>query len=126
MPVKCPYYHYLNVKIVAIFYIIFLCRTVSNIFSSLLPKFYEATKDYLWWYSREEVDETMPEKFKILYPKTRVIIDASEIKIECPSSVDAAILCYSSYKSNHTAKFLIGMFLMPFSNRAKHYFSNLP
>ena len=51
----------------------------------------------------------MPEEFKKHYPKTRVIIDASEIKIECPKRVDAAVLCYSNYKGGHTLKFLIGI-----------------
>ena len=51
----------------------------------------------------------MPESFKPKYANTRVIIDASEIKIQVPSSASASVLCYSSYKSNHTLKFLIGV-----------------
>ena len=33
---------------------------------------------------RKEVDETMPQSFKKKYPKTRVILDATEVKIQVP------------------------------------------
>ena len=84
-------------------------QTVSKLFKHLLEKMRKIAKDYVWWYSREQVDEFMPESFKKLYPKTRVVLDASEIKIECPGKVDRAVLCYSNYKSSHTLKFLIGI-----------------
>ena len=57
-------------------------RIVSRIFVHILKKHYEATKHMIWWYSRKEVDETMPKKFKEMYPKTRVVLDATEIKIQ--------------------------------------------
>ena len=57
-------------------------RIVSKIFSHILDKHYEVVKHMVWWYSRKEVDETMPPEFKKLYPKTRVILDATEIKIQ--------------------------------------------
>ena len=84
-------------------------KTVSKHFEEILNCHYNLAKGHLWWLSKEEVMMSMPESFKnSKYSKTRVIIDASEIKIQCPKEVDAAILCYSSYKANHTAKFLIG------------------
>ena len=84
-------------------------RTVSKHFEDILKSHYSLAKGHLWWLSKEEVMMSMPESFKnSKYANTRVIIDASEIKIQCPKEVDAAILCYSSYKANHTAKFLIG------------------
>ena len=57
-------------------------RIVSRIFRHILDKHYEIVKPFIWWYSREEVDETMPSEFKKLYPRTRVILDATEIKIQ--------------------------------------------
>ena len=89
----------------------FICtRTVTKVLTNLLNKLDNIIKNngLLWWMSREEVDATMPAAFKKLYPNTRVVLDASEIKIQCPKRVDSAILCWSSYKSNHTLKFLIG------------------
>ena len=44
---------------------------------------------------------------RILY--SRVIIDASEVKIEMPSNTRANVLCWSSYKHHHTVKFLVGI-----------------
>ena len=83
--------------------------TASEIFSEVLDAHYEVACKLVWWLSRAEVDATMPSSFKQLYPRTRVIIDCSEVKIESPSAVDAAVQCYSHYKSNHTMKFLIGV-----------------
>ena len=57
-------------------------RIVSRIFVHILDKHYELTKHMIWWYSRAEVDATMPSEFKRLYPKTRVVLDATEIKIQ--------------------------------------------
>ena len=85
-------------------------HTVSKVFRHMLKETHSIAKRFVWWYSREEVDEFMPESFKKYYPKTRVVLDASEIKIECPGKVDRAVLCYSNYKSSHTLKFLIGEF----------------
>ena len=84
-------------------------ETAAKVFKHLLGEHYKIAQKYVWWYSRAEVDEFMPEKFKKYFPKTRVVLDASEIKIQCPKKVDRAVLCYSSYKSSHTLKFLIGI-----------------
>ena len=43
------------------------------------------------------------------YPKTRVILDGSEIKIQAPKSVENRVRAWSKYKSNFTAKFLVGI-----------------
>ena len=39
------------------------------------------------WPSREEINKTMPEDFKVKYPNTRVILDCKEIKCQMPSSL---------------------------------------
>ena len=97
--------------------------TARKFFESILKSHYAVAKDVgLWWLTKEEIEYTLPESFKNTdYSHTRVIIDASEIRIQCPKAVDAAILCYSSYKSHHTAKFLIGIApcgLITFMSRA--------
>ena len=61
------------------------------------------------WPSREEVDKTMPEDFKVKYPKTRVILDCTEIKCQMPSSLLLNSRLFSSYKNHTTVKGLIGI-----------------
>ena len=67
------------------------------------------SKRFLYWFSRAEVDRTMPKSFRKFFPKTRVIIDATEIRTQIPKSVRAAVLKYSSYKHYHSIKVLIGI-----------------
>ena len=61
------------------------------------------------WATREDIDRHMPEGFKRLYPKTRVILDCTELFVQTPSSLLLQSQCYSSYKSNTTLKGLIGV-----------------
>jgi len=61
------------------------------------------------WPSRQTVDDKMPACFKAHYPKTRVIIDCTEIFIQMPSSFRAQSQTYSQYKSHKTAKGLVGI-----------------
>ena len=46
----------------------------------------------------------MTEGFKRLYPKTRVILDCTEIYVRSPSSLLPQSQLYSTYKSNTTLK----------------------
>ena len=61
------------------------------------------------WPSRSVIDSTMPECFKITYPKTSVILDCTEIKVQTPSSQALNSEIYSNYKSHTTFKSLIGI-----------------
>ena len=61
------------------------------------------------WPDRETIDKAMPQSFKDKYPKTRVIIDGTEIKCQTPSSLVLHSETYSSYKSHTTFKGLIGI-----------------
>ena len=54
------------------------------------------------WPDRETIEKAMPWSFKDKYPKTRVIIDGTEIKCQIPSSSVLHSETYFSYKS-HTA-----------------------
>ncbi|KAG0424500.1 hypothetical protein HPB47_028287 [Ixodes persulcatus] len=56
-----------------------------------------------------EVDEDMPPAFREKYPTTRVILDATEIKCQVPSSLTLQSASFSSYKSTNTFKGLIGI-----------------
>eukprot|EP00795_Rhopilema_esculentum_P007414 gene7413-biopygen8695 len=61
------------------------------------------------WASRSTIDETMPNAFKEMYPSTRVILDATEIFMEMPSSLRSQSETYSNYKHCNTAKGLLGI-----------------
>ena len=61
------------------------------------------------WPGRETMDKAMPLSFRDKYPKTRVIIDGTEIKCQTPSSLVLHSETYSSYKSHTTFKGLIGI-----------------
>ncbi|XP_026116957.1 uncharacterized protein LOC113095799 [Carassius auratus] len=61
------------------------------------------------WPSRSAVDELMPEYFKALYPKTRVILDCTEIRVQSASSKVLNSETYSHYKGTTTLKSLVGI-----------------
>eukprot|EP00112_Aurelia_sp_Birch-Aquarium-sp1_P018551 Seg444.8 transcript_id=Seg444.8/GoldUCD/mRNA.D3Y31 product="hypothetical protein" protein_id=Seg444.8/GoldUCD/D3Y31 len=59
------------------------------------------------WPSKGQIHATMPDSFKRLYPKTRVIIDCTEIFVETPSSLEVQALLWSEYKHHTTFKVLV-------------------
>ena len=61
------------------------------------------------WLKRETIDEFMPECFKVAYPKTRVVIDCTEIRTQHPSSLVLNSQMYSTYKGACTFKCLLGI-----------------
>ena len=69
---------------------------------------YHTLKQLPIWASREAVTKTMPACFMAYYPRTRVIIDCTEL-IQMPSSFRAQSQTYSTYKSHNTAKGLVGI-----------------
>ncbi|CAG2189626.1 unnamed protein product [Mytilus edulis] len=83
--------------------------TFSKYFSSWLLLLYEELKVINPFPSREIVDRTMPDAFKTRYPKTRVIIDCTEIFLQRSASLVNQSLTYSNYKNHNTVKFLIGI-----------------
>ena len=81
----------------------------SRIEDTWLAFLYHRRRALPIWASREHVQQTMPQAFKDAYPKTRVIIDCTEIHIEMPTSFCSQSATYSSYKNHNTAKGLIGI-----------------
>ena len=55
------------------------------------------------------IRSTMPATFKDLYPNTTAIIDATEIRVNIPSSLLLQSQTYSNYKSTNTFKALIAI-----------------
>ena len=56
------------------------------------------------WPTRDEIDKTMPKDFKAKYPKTRVILNCTELKCQMPSSLLLDSRLFSSYKNHTTVK----------------------
>ena len=61
------------------------------------------------WPHRDIICSKMPSKFKAEFPNTIAIIDATEIRLQRPSSLLCQSQCYSDYKSTNTLKGLIAV-----------------
>ncbi|KAH8009918.1 hypothetical protein HPB51_022478 [Rhipicephalus microplus] len=85
-------------------------RTTSSCVFYAVPDLLHAkTEGWLVWFPREVVQETMPPSFKEKYPMCRVIIDCTEVPMEMPPEVSEQENCLSSYKSNFTLKYIVGV-----------------
>ena len=82
---------------------------VTHVFITWVNIMYKCCRPLLEWPTRDTVVHNMPKSFKRNYPKTRVLIDCSEIYMQTPRSVDAQRSTYSTYKSHNTFKFLLGI-----------------
>ena len=85
--------------------------TIANIFISTLQHLASTTANLIFSPSKTQVQGTMPKCFYPDYSGTRVIIDCTEFRIECPAGVDNLIFPFSRYKKGYTAKILIGCFI---------------
>lgn len=83
--------------------------TVSRIFSSWIDFMYLQLMELTIWQSRFAVDAAMPAAFIDKYSTTRVLLDATEIHCDVPSSFVTQSDVYSHYKSGHTFKGLVGV-----------------
>lgn len=61
------------------------------------------------WPTKEQVKESMPESFMHMYPRVRVILDCTEIRVQSPSSLVLNSQLFSNYKGTTTFKCLIGI-----------------
>jgi len=82
---------------------------VSRIFITWYDFVYIKLRSLPIWASKETVQETILKCFKEQYPKTRVIIDCTEIFTEMPTSCRSQSATFSSYKHHNTAKALVGI-----------------
>ena len=74
--------------------------TVSRILHKWVKLLATGLRSVPIWPSTEQVLATMPEDVKLMYGSTRVIIDATEMKIEKPSNPTAQSATWSSYPLN--------------------------
>jgi len=84
-------------------------KTARRCFYLTLDLVYEAVKDYIVWLDKSTIQARLPASFKALFPNARVIIDASEIECQRPSTQHQRVQMYSNYKSRFTVKFLLGI-----------------
>ncbi|XP_061170921.1 uncharacterized protein LOC133180406 [Saccostrea echinata] len=71
-----------------------------------LTKFHEPQ---LKWPSLQSIRKHMPRSFKQAFPRTRVVIDCTEIFIQKPRTPTAQSQTYSNYKGHNTFKCLVGI-----------------
>ena len=83
--------------------------TAADIFTKYIDVMFIHLKFLIKWPTQELCHANMPQVFKDLYPRTRSIIDCSEIFIERPYSYQARAQTYSCYKKHNTVKFLISI-----------------
>ena len=60
------------------------------------------------WPSKQLIKKYLPKCFS-KYPRTRVVIDCTEIKVEKPSAPSSQKVTWSDYKSHNTSKLLVGI-----------------
>ena len=83
--------------------------TVSVVFNTWI-RFMRIELEPLISLPRKEIlHQYLPNIFRELYQRTVLIIDAVEIRVESPSSLDMQSVCYSSYKGTTTMKGLVGL-----------------
>ena len=82
---------------------------VSQIFVTWITFLAQCFRKLIKWPSRSQVKKYMPQSFRRLYPKTRVLIDCTEFFFQRPRSPSAQSETYSTYKSRNTGKCLLGI-----------------
>ena len=83
--------------------------TVSSIFTSWMSLMDQVLSPLLKWPSRQKIMKHLPLAFRLKYPKTRVIIDATEFYIQRPRNPTAQSKTWSNYKNKNTFKALVGV-----------------
>jgi hypothetical protein len=81
--------------------------SVKAVFVQSLYALYEAVKRFVVWFNRPTIQARMPVTFKGLFPRTRAIIDASEVECTRPPFPKMRVKMYSHYKSSFTTKYLV-------------------
>lgn len=83
--------------------------TVNNILLTWINYLFVTLGCLKIWPHRDVILKNSPKDFLEKYPNTVIIIDATELKIQTPSSLQKHSESYSSYKSHTTLKCLLGV-----------------
>ncbi|XP_062587752.1 uncharacterized protein LOC134249411 [Saccostrea cucullata] len=82
---------------------------VSQIVCTWINYMFQVFKPQLKWPSLQSIRKHMPRSFKQTFPRTRVVIDCTEIFIQKPRTPTAQSQTYSNYKGHNTFKCLVGI-----------------
>ena len=80
--------------------------SVSKIFTTWITILYHVFKEVLITWPSKELEKRHLLKFFFKYPRTRVIIDCTGLKIEKPGAPSSQKVTWSDYKSHNTFKLL--------------------
>jgi hypothetical protein len=80
-----------------------------NIYNSWMPALAEKLKGLVVWLSRETIRACCPESFRENYPRTTCILDCAETFIQRPTHLKSRGETFSNYKSDNTAKHMVGI-----------------
>lgn len=83
--------------------------TCSRIVNKWINHLYIHLSFLVYWPTRGQINATMPADFRKSFPRTRVVIDCTELFTETPQSLADRSLMYSHYKSHMTWKALVGI-----------------
>jgi hypothetical protein len=83
-------------------------QTAGRVFNTWLNFLYFQFKEIELFRPKAIVDMFCPEDFKKKFPNTRIILDATEIRIQKPSKVKDQRSTWSSYKNGNTLKTMVG------------------
>ncbi|KAG5273832.1 hypothetical protein AALO_G00156040 [Alosa alosa] len=84
-------------------------QDASSLFNNWINYMFFRCSSINMWPHRDTIIEMMPDNFKKEFPNTLLILDATEIQIQRPSSMTRQSQCYSDYKSCNTLKGLVGI-----------------
>ena len=79
---------------------------VSQIFITWIKLLSKDLSALVIWPSRRQIRAALPKCFKKLIPRTRTIIDCTDVFMDTPSSLDFQACLWSDYKHHCTIKFL--------------------
>ncbi|KAK7106775.1 hypothetical protein V1264_017993 [Littorina saxatilis] len=82
---------------------------VQKVFTTWVNFCYFQWREVDWWPKRQMVSHHCPVDFKRKFPSTRVIVDATEVRVKRPSNPKAQRISFSSYKHSNTVKVLVGV-----------------
>ena len=80
---------------------------VSQIFITWIKFLSKELSVLIIWPSARQIKSTLPNCYKKLYPKVRIIIDCTEVFTETPSSLGVQACLWSDYKYHCTVTFLV-------------------
>ena len=83
-------------------------KQVSNIFITWINFMFHQWSEVDFWVPRELVQYYAPTDFFNKFPKTRAIIDGTEVGMQKPNQPVAQQATFSSYKNKNTMKAMVG------------------